>query len=939
MNFEKKLSRKFLFIDVMALAYKGYYAFISRPLISSSGEPTSAVFGFVSQFLKIIEDTKPDYLAAAFDSKEKTFRHERYENYKSSRQAMPEDMIHQIQRIKEIIEAFNIPIYILPGYEADDLIGTAVKEAAQEGFDCYAVTPDKDYIQLISEKIKIIKPGRSADEIVVIDEAKVREEMGIEPSQMIDYLALVGDSSDDIPGVAGIGPKTALSLIQKFRSLENIYKNLDQIEKASIVNKLTENRENAFLSKELATIKLDTPFQMNFDEARFHKPNLEKLLNIFEELEFKSFTVKLRKLFVDQEIESPIVNQEESIKKEIDAENRTENVRVFNKSKVKYKLIMSFKEAKELAQKLSECELFVFDTETDGLDTLSVNLAGCSFAMKPNEAFFVATNPSAEVSSLFSSDLSDRIPVDDFVKLFKPVFENEKIKKICQNGKYDIGVLHNYGIDLKNFYFDTMLASYVIDPDQKHNMDDLSEKYLKYRPIPLLDLIGSKRTPEKIFEIDPERLSDYSCEDADITFRLYEILKEELKKEKLEKIAYEIEFPLVPVLEDMERTGIKIDINSLNAFSKGLQILLENYTNDIYKLAGEVFNINSTQQLQKILFEKLQLPQTKKTKTGFSTDAKSLETLESSHPIIEIISNYRQVSKLKSTYTDSLPSLIHPSTGRIHTSYNQAAVSTGRLSSNNPNLQNIPIRSELGKEIRKAFVPRDKNYLILSADYSQIELRIMTSISGDENLTKAFIDGEDIHRRTAALIFEIDPKDVTLEMRRKAKEVNFGILYGLGPFGLKSRLSISQQEAKKIIDDYFSSFKNVKKFMEDSVKSAQKKGYAETLYGRKRFLRNINSQNNVVQQFEARVAVNMPIQGTAADMIKLAMINIHSTLEKRKAKTKMLLQVHDELVFDAHKDEIDELRPLIKQLMEKALPLNVPVEVDTGVGENWLDAH
>ncbi len=929
---------KFVIIDAMALAYKGYYAFISRPLTTASGEPTSAVFGFLNQLFKIIEDTKPDYLAVGFDSKEKTFRHERYENYKSSRQAMPEDMIPQIQRIKEVIEAFNIPIYILPGYEADDLIGTALKEAEQKGFDCYAITPDKDYIQLISPNIKIIKPGKSTDEIIILDEDRIKEEMGFEPIQMIDYLALVGDSSDDIPGVAGVGPKTAVPLIQKFKTLENIYKNIDQIEKASLVNKLTENKENAFLSKELATIKTDTPFHMNFDDAKFHNPDIDRLLKLFSDLEFKSFPAKLKKIFEEEETLSDN-STEWTEKKDSDSIQQSQDTDVFDRNKVKYKLILKKEEAKKLADKLAESDLFVFDTETDGLDTLNIKLAGCAFSLKSKEAFFIATNPHAESSSLFEFDLVDRLPVNDFVKIFKPLFENDAIKKVCQNGKFDIGVLRHYGIDVKNFFFDTMLASYVIDPDEKHGMDELSKKYLSYTPIPLTDLIGSKKNPDNIFTVDANQLSDYSCEDADITYRLYELLSKELKKEKLEKLAYEIEFPLVPVLEDMERTGVRIDIKSLKEFSDQLKQYLENYSSEIIRHAGENFNINSTQQLQKILFEKLNLTPTTKTKTGYSTDAKALESLKGSHPIIDVISDYRQVSKLKSTYADALPQLIHQSTGRLHTSYNQAAVSTGRLSSNDPNLQNIPIRTELGKEIRKAFIPRDSNYLILSADYSQIELRIMASICGDETLKNAFRDGEDIHRRTAALIFHVDPKDVTGDMRRKAKEVNFGILYGLGPFGLKTRLGISQSEAKAIIDDYFSSFKSVRNFMDASVSSAKKKGYAETLYGRRRFLKNINSKNRILQQFEARVAVNMPIQGTAADMIKIAMIKIHSELEKRKSRTKMVLQVHDELVFDAHKDEIDELKPLIKELMETALPLEVPIVAETGIGINWLDAH
>ncbi|MBM4172645.1 MAG: DNA polymerase I, partial [Ignavibacteria bacterium] len=714
-----KTKKKFVIIDAMALAYKGYYAFISRPLLTSKGEPTSAVYGFVSQLIKIIEDTSPDYLAAAFDSKEKTFRHERYELYKSSREEMPDDMIPQIQRIKEVINAFNIPLYILPGFEADDLIGTAVRKAEKLGLDCFAITPDKDYIQLITENTKVIKPGKSTEEIVLLDEEKVKEEFGFNPNQMIDYLALVGDSSDDIPGVAGIGPKTALPLIQKYKSLENIYRNIDNIEKKSVATKLSENKENAFLSKELATIHTDVPFEFNLDQAKFEKPNLDLLIQLFTELEFRNFISKVKKIFIAEEkIEvTPVFTEPET---------KFENISVFDKSKVKYKLITTISEANQLANQLSACDKFVFDTETDSLDTFNVNLAGCAFSIKPKEAFFVAINPKHESDGLFSVDLSDRIPVSDFLKIFKPVFENHAVKKICQNGKYDIAVLKHYNVDVSNFYFDTMLASYVIDPDQKHGMDDLSEKYLQYKPIPLLDLIGSKKTPEKIFEVDPLRLSDYSCEDADITFRLYELMKNILQKERLEEIAYKIEFPLASVLEDMERIGVKIDTESLNSFSEELQKMLDDYTTKIYKLTGETFNINSTQQLQKILFDKLKLPTTTKTKTGYSTDARALESLKGMHDIVDIILDYRQVSKLKSTYADSLPLMINNKTGRIHTTFNQTIASTGRLSSIDPNLQNIPIRTELGKEIRKAFVPRDKNHIILSADYSQIELRIMT---------------------------------------------------------------------------------------------------------------------------------------------------------------------------------------------------------------------
>lgn len=923
-----KPKKRIIIIDAMALAYKGYFAFINRPLSNSKGEPTSAVFGFLNQLFKIIEDTKPDYIAVAFDSKAKTFRHDIYDKYKSSRAKMPEDMIPQLKRLKEIIEAFKMPIYIKDGYEADDLIGTAVQLAEKEGLEAYAITPDKDYVQLVTENIKIVKPGKSTDEIEILDINKVREKYEFEPIQMIDYLALIGDSSDDIPGVAGIGPKTATPLIQKYKTVEGIYEHIDEIEKAGLRNKLIEGKENAILSKELATIVKDVPFDFNIEETIFKKPDIEKLIGIFAELEFKTFAAKVQKLF---ETTSNLEDKFEEIK-----DNETIS---FDNKKVNYSLITNKKEAEKLTALLSEAEEFVFDTETDGLDVLNINLAGCAFSIKENEAYFVATNPYKKSNDLFANDLSDRMSVDEFIDVFRSVFENENIKKICQNGKYDIAVLRTYGIEVKNFFFDTMLASYVIDPDDKHGMDDLSEKYLNYKPIPIIDLIGSKKTPEKIFEIEAEQLSDYSSEDADITYKLYKILKKKIQEEGLEKVAYEIEFPLVPVLEDMEREGITVDKKILKVLSIELQKTIERLTKSIFESAGEEFNINSTQQLQKILFDKLELPSTKKTKTGYSTDARSLESLQGKHKIVDELLEYRQITKLKSTYADSLPKLINPYTGRIHTTFNQTVAATGRLSSISPNLQNIPIRTELGKEIRKAFVARDKNHLILSADYSQIELRIMASICGDEGLVKSFNNGEDIHRSTAALVFMVDPKDVTADMRRKAKEVNFGILYGIGPFGLKTRLGITQNHAKEIIDTYFNTFKKVKNFMDDSVTKAREKGYAETIFGRRRFLKNINSSNRVVRQFEERVAINMPIQGTAADMIKLAMINIYRELNKNKFKTKMVLQVHDELLFDTPKDEAEEVKPIIVKLMEEALPLAVPVKVDCGIGDNWLDAH
>ncbi|QQS37903.1 MAG: DNA polymerase I [Ignavibacteriales bacterium] len=929
------MSKTFVIVDALAIAYKSYFAFINRPLTNSKGEPVSAIFGFMNALLKILEDHKPDYIAVAFDSKEKTFRHEQYEHYKSSRQAMPEDMIPQIGKIREFVEVLNIPVLIQPGYEADDIVGTAVKKAEKLGLESFAITPDKDYFQLVTDKVKVIRPGRSSDEPVLYDREKIKTDLGFEPEQMIDYLALIGDTSDDIPGVKGIGEKTAVPLIQEFGSIENLYANIDKVTKEGTRTKLIANKENAFLSKQLARIHCSVPMDIDFDKAKFKQPDIDKLKQVLLDLEFKTLYTRLMKFYsVDSSApeEKPVSIIQEKIVEE-------KPVVVHDSKSSNYKLITTVKDAKNLAADLNKTDLFVFDTETDGLDPLTLNLAGASFSTKAGEGYFVAVNPVSKKGDLFSKEVQDRLPLTDFVKIFKPVFENKKIKKVCQNGKFDISVMRSAGIMVENFYFDTMLASYLIDPDQKHGMDDLSQKYLNYKPIPLSDLIGAKKDPSKIFEVDVNQLSTYASEDADVTYQLYEVLSKEIEKENLQKVAYEVEFPLAPVLEDMEREGIKVDKKTLTTLSKDLEKLLDSFSKQIFKSAGEEFNINSPQQLQKILFGKLGLAKGKKTKTGFSTDARSLENLRGEHDIVEHILEFRQVQKLKSTYTDALAGLIHPSTGRIHTNFNQTVASTGRLSSVNPNLQNIPIRTERGKEIRKAFVPRDKDHLIISADYSQIELRIMASICGDEGLTKAFKKGEDIHRSTAALVFQVDPKDVTADMRRKAKEVNFGILYGIGSFGLKTRLGVSQTHAKEIIDTYFGTFKRVKNFMDDSVRNARDKGYAETIIGRRRFLKNINSNNRVLRQFEERVAINMPIQGTAADMIKLAMIKIHAALEKKKFKTKMVLQVHDELLFDAPKDEIDDVQPLIKELMEKALPMNVPILVETGVGDNWLDAH
>ena len=920
-------AKKFVIIDALAMAYRAYFAFMNRPLVNSKGESTSAVYGFANQMIRVIEQTQPDLLAVAFDSKEKTFRHDIYEGYKASRSAMPDDLIPQIQKIKDLVEAFNIPLYIKAGFEADDIIGTAVKIAEEKNMISYAVTPDKDYVQLITNKVNLIKTGKASDDLIITDMEKAEEDYGFKPDFMIDFLALVGDSSDDIPGVAGIGPKTAQPLIEQFGHIESIYENIDKIEKKGVKLKLEKNKENAFLSKKLATIITDVDIEFNFDDL-IQIPDFEKLQNLFNELEFKNLLGRVQKLYSSDDN----FDQNNRLKEE-------KEVTKFSKEKVKYHLIKSIDGAKSLSETLLKCSEFVFDTETDSLDTLNVNMAGASFSLKKGEAYFVPTNPFHTKSDLFEKDLSDRISIDDFVKIFKPVFENSNIKKICQNAKYDISVLKSIGINLKGFHFDTMLASYLIDPDQKHGMDALSEKYLNYEPIHLTELFDVKKDASQVFNVEPEKLNDYASEDADVTFQLYKKLSTELKKNKLEKLAHDIEFPLVPVLEQMERCGVRLDIDGLNEFSKELDKMIIDYTSQIFKLADEEFNIKSTKQLQYILFEKLNLKPTKKTKTGFSTDAKSLEFLQGEHEIIDLLLNYRQITKLKSTYADSLPKLVNSKTGKIHTTYNQTVASTGRLSSLNPNLQNIPIRTELGREIRKAFIPTDDNYLIFSADYSQIELRIMAHLSKDKEMVRAFTKGEDIHSSTAALVFKVPQKDVTADMRRKAKEVNFGILYGIGAFGLGTRLGLTRKYAQEIIDTYFNTFKNIKGMMDTFVLNAKEKGFAETLNGRKRFLRNINSKNRVVRQFEERVAINMPIQGTAADMIKIAMINIHNELEKRETKTRMILQVHDELLFDMHKDEVEELTPVIKSIMENAMKFKVPIIVESGFGNNWLEAH
>lgn len=946
--------RKVAFIDAMALAYKAHFAFISRPLKTKTGFPTSAIFGFVTQLLKIVEDLRPDSVIIAFDHKDKTFRHHAFEAYKANREEMPEDLQQQIPKLRDIIDALGFPLHILSGYEADDIIGTLAQLAAKQGNIAYCVTPDKDYMQLVGEQVFVVKPGKSSDPLEIFDIKKVEAVYGFKPEHMIDYLALIGDASDNVPGVKGVGEKTALPLIQAWGSVENIYAHIDDISSKSVQKKLTDSKELAFKSKELVTICTTVPLPP--DELVFPdpKPDFDKIKKLFMEFELVMPFTRAQKLFEKYAIKSsePELPTTETISaapvpqetipetaETAPEDDGPKEITTFENSQSVYHLVTSKEDCQKLAAKLTSQKEFIYDTETDGLDRQTLTIAGASFCFKKGEAYFVAVDPFRDSPLLFGPDLHDRLPLEDFIEILKPVFENPSIGKICHNAKFDLAVLRKYGINTQGLSFDTMIAAYLIDADQQIGMDYLSEKYLHYRPIPLSELIGKKKDAKKIFDVPLQQLSDYAAEDAEITYLLYKQFKPLVASLALEKVAYEVDFPLVEVLEEMETTGVRVDKPALNQLSHDLELQMEIIAGTIFKLAGETFNINSTKQLQAILFDKLGLKATKKTKTGYSTDAQSLENLRGEHEIIEALLTYRQASKLKSTYADALPELISPITGKIHTTYNQTVASTGRLSSIDPNLQNIPIRTELGKEIRKAFVPSDSQHIILSADYSQIELRIMASMSGDPGLTEAFTHGEDIHRSTAARVFMLPPSEVTPDMRRKAKEVNFGILYGIGAFGLKTRLGITNQHAKEIIETYFNTFNKVKSFIDECVRFAKDTGYAVTLCGRRRYLPNIKSSNRMVQQFEQRVAVNMPIQGTAADMIKLAMINIHHEMKKRNLKSRMVLQVHDELVFDVLNTELDEMKILVKDLMENAMPLNVPVVVEIGTGENWLDAH
>jgi DNA polymerase I len=975
------MQKKLFLLDAFALVFRAYYALIRNPRITSKGRNTNAQFGFTNTLIDLIKNQNPTHMAVCFDTHAPTERHTDFADYKANRQETPEDILSAVPDIKKIIEGFNIPVIGIDGYEADDVIGALAKQAENEGYEVFMVTPDKDYGQLVSENIKIYKPPYQGGNFEILGPKEVCEKWGIKNvSQVIDILGLMGDAVDNIPGIKGVGEKTAAKLLGEYDTLENILDNADKI-KGSIGEKVRAGKELAVMSKKLATIITNVPTAVFHEEDfRIKEMNKEVLKEIFEELEFKTLgkrvlgddinvtaevwnhtstaTTKTQKAAAPTAqmdlfgniIEPTVSNTKSSYASEESSEAPPsegfgEADKNINNTPHNYFLVDTDELINQLTNKLINQSEICFDTETTGIDANDAELVGLSFSVTPHEGYYVPCPAEKE----------------GCVKLlnnFQPLFNNEKITWIGQNLKYDMLMLKWYGFELKGNIFDTMLAHYVIEPDGKRNMDALSVKYLGYEPVHIEELIGKKaRLTSKnknegvgqgkgqgtMRDVEAEKIKDYAAEDADITLQLKNIFLPQLKEKEVEKVFYEVENPLVKVLTAMEFEGIRIDEGFLNDYSKELEREAKVAEESVYKQAGVRFNLASPKQLGEVLFDKLQLdPKAKKTKTGqYATGEDVLLKLAAQNKIVDDILIFREFTKLKSTYVDALPLMINKKTSRVHTSYAQAVAVTGRLSSNNPNLQNIPVRTDRGREIRKAFIPRDKNHVLVSADYSQIELRIVAAISGDVNMCEAFTTGKDIHTATAAKVFNVEEKDVTKEMRYKAKSVNFGIIYGQGAFGLAENLSISRTEAKEIIDNYKKQFPNIQKYMDDTINFAKENGYVQTLMGRKRWLKDINSANFTVRGFAERNAINSPIQGSAADMIKLAMIKIHAEFNKQNFKSRMLLQVHDELVFDAHKDEIDIIKPVILHCMQTALalPNGVPTDAEIGMGENWLEAH
>lgn len=921
--------KKLFLLDAMALIYRAFFALNKNPRINSKGLNTSAILGFANTLYEVLKNEQPDYIGVAFDSFAPTQRHIDFADYKANREKMPDDLAASLPYIKSLIEAFRIPILIMDGYEADDIIGTLAKRAEKHGLLTYMMTPDKDFGQLVSENIKMYKPAKAGEKAQIWGVAEICERYSIStPEQLIDILGLWGDASDNIPGVPGIGEKTAAKLISTYGSIEKLLESTHELK-----GKQKENLENfaeqALQSKQLATIITEVPIDFDPEKLKLESPDMEKLQQLFDELEFKTFA---RRMFQDAQKQAQASDQQDLFSDLTSTELESfQEVEKQNIHSVRHDYVLVDDETaiKAVVAELIKVKSFCFDTETTAIDAHTAELVGVSFAIKAHHGWYIPMPENYH-------DCQQRL------SYFRALFENETIEKTGQNLKYDIAVLKWYDIDVKGPLFDTMIAHYLLEPDQRHNMDFLAETYLNYRPVSIESLIGKKgKNQGSMREIDVEKVKEYAAEDADITLQLRQKLEPELTNQGVRKIFDEIEMPLVRVLADMEAQGVKLDGENLQEISKTMATEIAELEKQIYDLAETTFNIASPKQLGEILFDRLGLSdKAKKTKTGqYSTSEDVLQKLQHLHPIIPLILDFRSLSKLKSTYIDSLPTLINPRDGRIHTSYNQAVAATGRLSSNKPNLQNIPIRTARGREIRKAFVPRSKEYTLLAADYSQIELRIIAHLSKDEAMIAAFNEGLDIHTATAAKVYGVGLDEVSNEMRRNAKTVNFGIIYGISAFGLSERLGIPRGEAADIINNYFAQYPAIKNYMNDQIAFARKNGYVETMLGRRRYLRDINVSNSVVRGFAERNAINAPIQGSSADMIKLAMIQIHQLLTAQKLTSKMILQVHDELVFDARLDEVDKLKPLIEKAMAEALPLSVPVIVEMNTGDNWLAAH
>lgn len=931
MSSEKKL----FLLDAYALIFRSYYAFIKTPRITSYGLNTNAIFGFTTTLLEILEKYDPSHIAVCFDHKSENVRKQEYPLYKANRDETPEDIKRSEPFIRQIIDAFNIPLIEKAGYEADDVIVTLATRAEKEGYITYMMTPDKDFGQAVTEKILMFKPSRGGNPPEVMGPKEVCQKFGLHRTeQIIDYLGLMGDAVDNIPGVPGVGAKTASKLLLEFGSMDGIYENIDKV-KGKLAENLITFKDQAYLSKSLATIITDVPVEFNEDSLLREEPNKERINQLFTELEFRTLTKRV----FQETMSAPVSVQGDLFSSSSSAAssspllpNKTETLVILkniDSTKHDYQLIDSQEKRKILISELENIKSFCFDTETTSLEEMDAEVLGLAISYENNKAYYVNMPNDFEDTKAILGE-------------FKHLFADTTIEKIAQNLKYDLKVLIKYDIQLAGPQFDTMLAHYLANPDGRHSMDILSEKYLNYKPVSITELIGKNGKGQLNFRDVPlEKATEYAAEDADVTFQLKDILQKELLDKQVAHLMQRLEMPLVPVLADMEMEGIRVDADFLNIYSDELKIMSNDLEKIIYEKSGCNFNIASPKQMGEVLFDVMKIdPKAKKTATGqYKTDEATLTKLAAEHEIVSKIVDYRKVNKLRSTYVDALPKLIHPKTGRVHTSYAQAVAATGRLSSTNPNLQNIPIRTDLGKEIRKAFVPRDENHTLLAVDYSQIELRIVASVAEDAGMMEAFHAGIDIHTATAAKVFGVDIANVTKEQRYKAKSVNFGLIYGQSAFGLSQNLGIKRGEAAELIEAYFAQFGGVKKYMDDSIKFCRENGFVKTIMGRKRFIPDINSSNQTVVGFAERNAINAPIQGSAADMIKLAMINIHARLEKMKVGTKMLLQVHDELLFDVPKTELEEMTAVIKEEMERAMPLKVPVIAEAGHGDNWLEAH